>query len=65
MLFMMSGMLCLSALPCSVCGIGTLPCLVLLTTPCSFHDQIPYRSGPPMSATTFKLVSAHSATLWG
>ena len=35
MLFMMSGILCLSALPCSVCGIGTLPCSVLLTTPCS------------------------------
>ena len=26
MLFMMSGILCSSALPCSVCGIGTLPC---------------------------------------
>ena len=35
MLFMMSGILCSSALPCSVCGIGTLPCSVLLKTPCS------------------------------
>ena len=25
MLFMMSGISCLNALPCSVCGIGTLP----------------------------------------
>ena len=33
MLFMMSGILSSSALPCSV--IGTLPCSVLLKTPCS------------------------------
>ena len=31
---MVRGTLCLSALPCSVCGIGTLPCSVLLKTPC-------------------------------
>ena len=30
------GILCLSVLPCSVCGIGTLPCSVLLKTPCSY-----------------------------
>ena len=35
MLFIMSGTLCWSALPCSVCTIGTLPCLSLLETPCS------------------------------
>ena len=35
MLFMMSGILCLNALSCSVCGIGTLPCSVLLKTLCS------------------------------
>ena len=32
---MMSGTLCLSALPCNVCGIATLLCSVLPKTPCS------------------------------
>ena len=36
MLSMMRGTLSSSALPCSVCGIGTQPCSVLLKTPCSW-----------------------------
>ena len=36
MLFMMSGIQCLSGLPCSVCEISILPCSVLLQTPCSY-----------------------------
>ena len=39
MLFMMSGILCLSALPSTVCGIGTLPCSVLLKSPCSCSQR--------------------------